>query len=268
MIRTAMDANTTPPRNGANAQPSSPLLPDGSPGILHELAALVGSEPTDDDAAGHIEQPHTDIARVAAPLDAAVPAEATAPAPAAPALQPEMESAAVHAPADSTADPGPAGRIGQEPQLAGPAVSNDLSDQRPGNDLIEVLEELCRERGLDFTAIDAVIRRRLAAVPDALRFRPGFGAGVPLCGDCQADVVEWKGRRLCLCCDGQPIAPLIRSSASCRRWQRGAGFQCGRSAAGPRKGAAGSADRLRLQVIKWTQDVDWTLIKCCHQHSG
>jgi hypothetical protein len=64
------------------------------------------------------------------------------------------------------------------------SVPAELS--QPCNDLLEILEELCRERELDFNAIDASIRARLAEVPNSLRFRPGFGEGRMLLLSCSS----------------------------------------------------------------------------------
>ena len=57
---------------------------------------------------------------------------------------------------------------------------------QPSNDLLEILEELCRERELDFDAIDSNIRTRLAEVPNTTRFRPGFGEGMLLLLTCSS----------------------------------------------------------------------------------
>ena len=58
--------------------------------------------------------------------------------------------------------------------------SQSAEPSQPGSDLLEILKELCRERELDFEAIDSTIRVRLAAVPNSMRFRPGYGAGEPV----------------------------------------------------------------------------------------
>lgn len=63
---------------------------------------------------------------------------------------------------------------------AGAAELDDASPEMPSNALSEVLEELCQQQELGLAAIDAGIRRRLAQIPDALRFRPGHGAGLKL----------------------------------------------------------------------------------------
>ena len=88
--------------------------------------------------------------------------------------------------AAAAATAGPAQQAASaEGASAGPAapaveqIDNSVPAEpsQTSNDLLEILEELCRERELDFEAIDASIRGRLAEVPNSLRFRPGSGEG-------------------------------------------------------------------------------------------
>lgn len=106
-----------------------------------------------------------------ADADAAVPIQ---PANASQQQQEEAVPAAATADTELDASTRPSS---QQDSPAGSAELDNALHEMPSDALSEVLEELCQQQELGLAAIDAGIRRRLALIPDALRFRPGLGAG-------------------------------------------------------------------------------------------
>jgi hypothetical protein len=95
-------------------------------------------------------------------------------------------AAATAGPAQQAASAGGASAGRAAPAVEQADTSVPAEPSQPSNDLLEILEELCRERELDFVTIHASIRTRLAEVPNSLRFRPGSGEGRPVLLKCSS----------------------------------------------------------------------------------
>lgn len=136
------------------------------------MADLLGSERD-----SHVHPSHVQLPPACGVLGAAMSQEHAATAATAP---PAQQAAPAEYASAGLAAPALADRLAQHGNLA-PAEHS-----QPSNDLLEILEELCRERELEVETIDDSIRARLAEVPNSLRFRPGSGSGRLLPLTCSA----------------------------------------------------------------------------------
>ncbi len=205
--------DSTTPRRAAHGQSqlpfSSPQLPDGSPGQLDALLALMGSEPTDGEAAaapaptplawgaadgGLASTPQPRSAAASTPEPAGHDREvsgaqiglADAEAPPSPPPPPPQQQQHQQQPT-AAGDPPTAAQTPSDATAAAAAsdaVVSMCADQDTGgseavpqNKVLEALAELCEQRDLDFAAVPRGVRDCLAGLPDSLIMTPGKAAG-------------------------------------------------------------------------------------------